>query len=107
MVVVHLLSGHLLPLILGHLLPPILGHLLPPILGHLLPLILGHLLSIHKKWKCSININIVDKEVIKVAEDNEGLVLDGSHRDDVVLDKEADVEVNQEVNKEVANVVDE
>ena len=39
-----------------------------------------------------------------MAEDNEGLVLDGSHRDDVVLDKEADVE---EVDKEVANVVDE
>ena len=42
-----------------------------------------------------------------MAEDNEGLVLDGSHRDDVVLDKEADVEVNQEVDKEVVNVVDE
>ena len=51
MVVGHLLSGHLLPLIFGQLLPPILGHLLPPNLGQLLPLILGHLLSIHKKEK--------------------------------------------------------
>ena len=72
----------------------------------------------------------VDKEMTKVVvevnknlvkEVNEGLVLvcrcgdgrrgnhkvDGGHRDDVVLDKEADVEVNQEVDKEVANVVDE
>ena len=64
---------------------------------------------------------VVDKEVTKVKklvkEVNEGLVLvcrcgdgrrgdhkvDGGHRDDVVLDKEADVEVD----KEVANVVDE
>ena len=33
--------------------------------------------------------------------------VDGGHRDDVLLDKEADVEVNQEVDKEVVNVVDE
>ena len=32
-----------------------------------------------------------------------GVIINGGHRDDVVLDKEADVEVNQEV----ANVVDE
>ena len=73
---------------------------------------------------------VVDKEVTKVVEEvnkklvkevNEGLVLvcrcgdgrrgdhkvDGGHRDDVVLDKEADVVVNQEVDKEVATVVNE
>ena len=33
--------------------------------------------------------------------------VDSGHRDDVVLDMEADVEVNQEVDEEVVNVVDE
>ena len=69
---------------------------------------------------------VVDKEVTKVAEEvnkelvkevNEGLVLictcgdgcwgdhkvDGGHRGDVVLDKEADVEVNQEFDRELAD----
>ena len=67
---------------------------------------------------------VVDNEVTKVVEEvnkelvkqvNEGLVLvcrysarRGNHKiGGVVLDKEADVEVNQEVDKEVANVVDE
>ena len=36
-----------------------------------------------------------------------GHKVDSSHRDDVVLDKEADVEVNQEFDREVANVFDE
>ena len=61
----------------------------------------------------------VNKELVK--EVNEGLVLvcihgdgrrgdhkvDSGHRDDVVLDMEADVEVNQEVDEEVVNIVDE
>ena len=73
---------------------------------------------------------VVDKEVDKEVEEvinklvkevNEGLVLvwkcgdvrrgdlevDCGHRDDVVLDMEADVEVNQEVDEKVFNVVDE
>ena len=73
---------------------------------------------------------VVDKEVTKVVEEvnkelvkevTEGLVLvcrygdgrrgdhkvDSGHRDDVVLDMEADVEVNQEVDEKVVNVVDE
>ena len=33
--------------------------------------------------------------------------VDSGHRDDVVLDMEADVEVNQEVDEEVFNVVNE
>ena len=72
---------------------------------------------------------VVDKEVDKEVEEvnnklvkevNEGLVLvwkcgdgrrgdhevDCGHRDDVVLDMEADVKVNQEVDKEVANVAE-
>ena len=35
-----------------------------------------------------------------------GHKVDSGHRDDVVLDKEADVEVNQEFDREVANVFD-
>ena len=76
---------------------------------------------------CVVVEGVVDKEVTKVVKEvnrklvKEGLVLvckcgdgrrgdhkvDGGHRDDVVMDKEADVKVNQQVNKEVTNVVNE
>ena len=67
-----------------------------------------------KKIKLKVVMDVVldefDKEMTKVKklvkEVNEGLLL-VCRCGDVVLDKEADVEVNQEGDKEVANVVNE